>query len=151
MRLPSTRSSAFTWTTRGLWCVRFWSCFGDRSPTGGPGFLRAQRSRQHASRPCAAGCIARGEPHADVEDQHLGVRLRTVTSLGALALFDDAGRGTSEVVPSVSQSIRHKGEQRAFVVYARMGAHEEGYNGDLRELVSDTQVVSPQEILDASP
>jgi predicted ATPase len=94
-----------------------------------PGFCRAA---------IEAACIevvrrrrlARGEPHDAVEEA-LGAAT-TVTTLAALALFDDASRG-GEVMARLNQ---FGGWAGTVFKQCKEGAHE-AYGGELRKLVQD--------------
>jgi energy-coupling factor transporter ATP-binding protein EcfA2 len=81
--------------------------------------------------------LARGAPHADVEDAIEKARKRLATTF-ALALFDDADKG-GDVLGRLNQKYGH----RAADTYqaCRKGVHG-AYTGDLPLLVADTRTLA---------
>jgi hypothetical protein len=79
--------------------------------------------------------LARGEPHASVDELLSG---KTVTTLASLALFDDADRG-GDVVARINRDFGAPAGD-AFIA-SNKGAHQ-GYAGDLRQLVQRTEALA---------
>ncbi len=96
-----------------------------------PGFCRAALEASFI-RMVRARRLAKGVAHADVEDALAGAT--RLTSLAALALFDDAQRGGD-----VLRHLHNKYGAWAATAFKRCkeGAHE-GYEGRLNDLVRDT-------------